>query len=816
MGCTGGAAGDPEDDIGDILVLAHSPGNGDELDLSDSEDGFNALDNPTLTNPGAVTIVFTNSLDPTSVLNPDPTDPQGTRNVRLFFFDTSQGPNDPGVNDPPGANVLINAQTVLTSTNVANDTLILRPTGIGPTNPLPEGQYSVIVELGVRGADGDGMKGQEYFFYFRVGQDNLSPVVVTSSPAPGERNVDPTSEVRVTMSETILASTVNTTTITVTFQPAGAAAPITVPGTWYTDGGNGPGNNFPNIQLDLNGNPGFTGTSPRNGVDLVFRPDLTAFPANITAEDPYDPFCSLVSGQPRKGNRGFPLGQAITVAFTTVGIGVTDTAGNEVPDGSPGTSFTFETKPLPPPVYAPSANAAVYYGDTIGVGVIDVDPSRTPYVGAPPRQPNSVVTAGIGPAQTVVRVPVPDLVDMTTDTRPYTSFYNFVCSTAGAVRFYSGNLYAVSGSVGGGQVVVVDTFQMVPMGRFGTPSPGGIGLTAVGNIGRACVSNFSANTVTVFDIGNVIWFTGGTLWQTTGQLSAAVASSASQLILSEEDFERVFPAQRADVSSPPGPPVIGTLNVGVSPTKVKITGLPNSLGLYAPPFCFSPVLSTNTIVCSLNAGENTADFSELTNLSQSTAIEPDLDGINLASQPTDVTWSPFSFVTGSYYFYITSVGGSLELFASGFIANQPSVRPESSQNFAPNKIINNVGGFVQPTAVQWIPRGNAVASNQGYTMAVLVAETGENRIQQVGVTSELPSNLFQATNTNLSAGLGPVDITGEPAAVLFPIPCTPTFTQYYVANAGEGTVRTASYIGGVIGVDISVPGVLLVASWWSR
>ena len=63
-GCTGGAAGDPEDDIGDILVLAHSPGNGDTVRVEDSLDGFNALNNPTLRNPGAVTVVFTNSLDP--------------------------------------------------------------------------------------------------------------------------------------------------------------------------------------------------------------------------------------------------------------------------------------------------------------------------------------------------------------------------------------------------------------------------------------------------------------------------------------------------------------------------------------------------------------------------------------------------------------------------------------------------------------------------------------------------------------------------------------------------------------------------------
>ena len=79
IGCTGGAAGDPSDDIGDIFVLSHSPGNGDQLDNEESTDLFNALNNPTLTNPGAVTIVFTNSLMPTSVINPDPADPQGTR-----------------------------------------------------------------------------------------------------------------------------------------------------------------------------------------------------------------------------------------------------------------------------------------------------------------------------------------------------------------------------------------------------------------------------------------------------------------------------------------------------------------------------------------------------------------------------------------------------------------------------------------------------------------------------------------------------------------------------------------------------------------
>ena len=156
------------------------------------------------------------------------------------------------------------------------------------------------------------------------------------------------------------------------------------------------------------------------------------------------------------------------------------------------------------------------------------------------------------------------------------------------------------------------------------------------------------------------------------------------------------------------------------------------------------------------------------------------------------------------------------MFATGAVAGQPSVRPESSGNFAPNKIINNIGGLQQPSAVQWITQGFAAAVNGGYTAAVLVAETGEDRLQQLGVTTEFP-NLFQVSNANHAAGLGPVDITGDPAPIGgFSIACTPSFTSYYVANAGEGTVATADYRGAVLGSIIPVPGVKQVASWWSR
>jgi hypothetical protein len=849
VGCTGGAAGVPADDVGTIYVLSHSPGNGDEVDTADSVNGFNALDNVTLLRRPGVAVIFSGSLDLTSVINNDPADPQGSRNIRLFYFDTTQGPFDPtqptvlGVN-PPGANVIVPATTVPDTFNpkTPNDMLVITPTGISASSPLREGQYSVIIQQGVRGADGDGMKGQEYFFFFRVGQDQLGPVVVKTSPLAGEKNVAPDAEIRITMSETVLASTVNSSTIKVEFQPAGAAAPTPIPGFFYTDGGNGPGNNYPNIQLDAQGLAGRTGVSPRNGVDLVFRPDLTAFPVNMTADDPLDftnnPPCNVPAGAglrtdpPRKGNRGYPLGRTITVRFETVGTGVTDTAGNPIPAGSPSTTFTFETKPAPEPLYAPDVTGAIYYGDTVGVGVIDVDPSRSPYLVGPnpPRQPNTVLAIGTGPAAKVVRVAVPDLVDMTTDTRPYSAFFTlFDCvNPPPAPNLAMPVLYAASGSTGGGQIVVIDTFNMVPMGRFGTPSPGGVALTAYGGTvgnGRLVVSNFSANTVTVYDISQVRWFRGPSIYPPypqQGVLGAAVTAGIATLLLTEDDFKALFPHQRMDASSPPGPPIIGTIKVGVSPGHVRITGLPGSLGSPGNP-CYSPYLTSNPIVCALNVGANTADFTELQRLNQSEAIEPDLPGVNLSSKPTDVAWAPWSVrpgyptSTGSYYFFITGVGGSVELFASGYLSNTASVRQGSASNFAPNKIINSITGLDLPSSVQWIPGGTgAFQYVSGYTFSAIVCETGKNRLVEVDVTSEFPTNLFQVTNPDLLAGLGPVDVAGDPVSAIPFVPCGPYFSTYYVANAGQGTVSTGSYLGGVIATDIAVPGVVLVCSWWSR
>ena len=59
-------------------------------------------------------------------------------------------------------------------------------------------------------------------------------------------------------------------------------------------------------------------------------------------------------------------------------------------------------------------------------------------------------------------------------------------------------------------------------------------------------------------------------------------------------------------------------------------------------------------------------------------------------------------------------------------------------------------------------------------------------------------------------------ITGDPAAVGFAVPFAPRFVTYYAANAGEGTSSFANYNGGVLGGSLPVPGVQLIASWWSR
>ena len=227
-----------------------------------------------------------------------------------------------------------------------------------------------------------------------------------------------------------------TNSVTVDYTPQGATSPIRIPGTWYTDGGNGPGNNFPNLQLDDAGNAGFSGVSARNGADLVFRPDLDAFPVNFAAFDPFDPTCPLTD-PPRKGNQGFPRGQAITVTFVPQGGGVTDTAGNRVPIGSPLTSFTFFTEPLPDPVYAPERQQRRLLRRHVRRRRHrrQLEPHAV-HRGSEPVAPAELGRAPEGnsndPSSKIVRVDVEDLKDMTTDTRPYTSFYTLLVHPARA------------------------------------------------------------------------------------------------------------------------------------------------------------------------------------------------------------------------------------------------------------------------------------------------------------------------------------------------------------------------------------------------
>jgi len=817
LGACGGPAGG-SDDIGDLWVLSTSPGNGDEVDTGDSIDGFNALNNPTLTTPGAVTVVFSTSLDLTSVLNTDPADPQGTRNVRLFYFDEEQGPFDPaqpavkGVN-PPGANIIVLGQTVPATTYTENDTLLIRPEGLTPGAPLPDGQYSLVVGKGVRGIDGDGLQGEEYFSFFRVGKDTLGPVVVSSVPAPGAKDVDPHAEIRVTMSETILASSIVTGGITVSFQPAGAAAPTTVPGTWFTDGGNGPGNNFPNIQLDQAGLPGRSGTSPRNGSDLIFRPVVDGLPLNMVLGDGA---CTGTNFTPNKGNRGFPFGQASQVSVATQGATVSDTAGNPIRAGSPNTTFTFFIKPAPPPLYAPGTTSAVFFGDTIGVGVIDADPTFWPYVPGPnpARVKNSVVTAGDGPAKHVVRVPVSDLADIKVDTRTTSAFYSPPCEVGDGTGgyFYHAMVYAASRSVGSGEIAVIDSYRMERIGRIKTPSPGGIAITAVRGTGYLVVSNTSANTVTVYDIGGVTWVD----LSTGSPLSLATIQQNGPRLLDEDDFNKLFPRQKPTAGSPPGPPILGTVLTGISPGPCDITELPASWGQYA-------YFANNLILGVGNTGEATVDFTEIERINQSAAIEPDRGGLNLPAIATDLEWTPVVplFGTGRYFCFISTIGGTVDLFISGGgTSGKPSVRKDSSRNFAPNAIVNSLTGFSLPRALQYAPNGVGIPVANAFAASVLVAETGADRVVELAVTQQYPGNIMTVIGT-VGSAKGPVDVTGAPRGVYwgFGIGSTANatgFSQFYTASAGDGTVREDTYVGVIIPETIPVPAVHTIASWWSQ
>jgi hypothetical protein len=797
--------GDASDDLADLVVLSHSPGNGEQLNESDAVVAYNALDNPTLATAGAVTVVFSASLDAASVL--DPADPQGTRNLRLFYFDPDQGPFDPdlpvepGVN-PPGANTIVPATTTLASTHSEHDTLVIRPTGLTETAPLRRGQYSVVVPTGVRAADGSGLSGAEHFFFFRVGPDTLPPSVLGSIPSNGSTEVEPDAEIRIFMSETIQAGSLSSLSISVSFQPAGAALPTEVPGFWYTDGGNQAGNNSPQLQLDANGNPGFSGVSPRNGADLVFRPELGALPINMRIEDPLDPLCTLSTDPPDKGNRGFPLGQAITVALNSLN-GITDTAGHPVAANGPNNSFVFFTRRRPKPIYAPGTSTAIYYADSMGVGVIDANISRWPWAVPPARPQESVVTDADG---RVVRMPVREVVDMRLDTRPYTAFYMPGCS--GQPRYWAATLF-VATREGGGAVSVVDTYRMIEIGRITTPTPGGLCQTALAGDGMLIVTNTSANTATVFDIGRLGWLNpaGGFFLD-----QASVALFPNELLLDENDFARLFPAQRIDdPDSPIGPPVIGTVITGTSPSGCDVTEYQNAWG-------FAPQFSRNRILGVLNSGDASVDFTELNALQGGEVLAPHRPGVNLGSTPTDIEWTPAValFGTGRHFAYMSTIGGTVELFISGGgTAGAPTVKQGFEKSFAPNALVNSIGNLNNPTSIQFVTDSAGIISTRGYGSGIIVTETGSDRILALSVTQQYPSNLFEIVSSNLSAGRGPTSVAGDPVNVRRRVG-SPRFTQYYVANAGEGTVRKSSYLGGTIGVDIQVPGVQRIATWWKK
>jgi hypothetical protein len=373
--------------------------------------------------------------------------------------------------------------------------------------------------------------------------------------------------------------------------------------------------------------------------------------------------------------------------------------------------------------------------------------------------------------------------------------------------FYHAMVYAASGSLGAGEITVIDSFQMKAIGRFKTPSPGGMAITARAGKGYLFVSNTSANTVTVFDIGQVTWtdLSSGSV----PPLPTILGQGGPRLV-EEADFAKMFPRQKPVAGSPPGPPIIGTVLTGVSPGPCDVTELP---GAWGPNAYFSDSL----ILGVGNTGEATVDFTELKNLNQSAAIVPDRGGLNLPAVATDLEWTPVAPIvnTGRYFCFISTIGGTVDLFISGGgVSGEPSVRAGSARNFAPNAIVNSVTGLGLPTGLQYAPNGLGTSVLNAFSASVLVSDAAGGRVVQLGVTQQMPGNIFEQVGEH-GAGLGPIDLTGAPRGV-FTGPFATGFFNYYVANAGDGTVREDNYVNGMIPETIPVPAVLIIASWWSQ
>jgi hypothetical protein len=358
---------------------------------------------------------------------------------------------------------------------------------IPATLPLPNGQYSIGVFANLKSTEGDAVDKAPVFHSFTVGPaDTIAPVVVVTTPvntaqgigagvppppppsgAPSSSIADvrtaifgPTSpDIIIRFSESIAASTVNTSTITAVnasaFVPGGGAPPAIAPA---------PG--FPKLRSQFDHS-----SLPSNGFEVIWRAD------------------------PAGG--GLPFGSQVQVTVVGSDGGTHSSPIRDRSDNALAVTYQFQFQTIAPPLLPEGSEPeyTVYYSTVDRIGAIDSINQNE--IG---RQFLGIQTYPLLPN---VKLQYSDTVatKATLGSRFDPNEISVDCRTNAATN----HTYIYVQSAASSQIVIVNTRTMLPVALINTPTPGGVSnQTGGGSAANVLlVTNASANTYTVFNIGGI-------------------------------------------------------------------------------------------------------------------------------------------------------------------------------------------------------------------------------------------------------------------------------------------------------------------------